>query len=460
MTHSQSAPTTVSKDLETSRSTPIRAQPPIRVPITISRVGQLTRRGSASVGSSTWAASAARCRRSGSSPGLAGHASPERGDERRAVQLAEGTAHDRLRQGAGSGVSRALGADQDRRRGHRPGYVPVELLVRRVGRGVAEPGHDDGARCPVGQQRVPAERAVRDPRSAQAQQLAVQVIEGGVADVGVGGVGQRGPAGQAAHDQRVLGRSRDLRLDQFGDVDARAARPQHEVSLMLDLLEPGERERRPGIPVEDEAARLGQQLGVGGIAAVDVDAQLTAGRPIRAGLGRPVLSHPPDLPGRQSQLAGADAQLPQQQPDLIDRRQAERRAEHEPDHRRRAPADGQAARDVDRQPVAAHRGRERHQDDEGFDQPLHAPGQVRERRRGHRHEQRDPQHREAQQIAADLDPGRPAAGHRATPPGFRSRRRPRPRSARCPGRPPSGARSARRPRPRISRRASRLRRPP
>ena len=60
MTHSHSAPITVSKDLETSMSTPIRAQPPISVPMIMISVGQLTRRGSTSFGSSIEPAWAAR----------------------------------------------------------------------------------------------------------------------------------------------------------------------------------------------------------------------------------------------------------------------------------------------------------------------------------------------------------------------------------------------------------------
>ena len=59
MTQSHSAPITVSKDLETSMSTPIRAQPPMSVPTIMISVGQLTRRGSTSFGTSidlAWAA--------------------------------------------------------------------------------------------------------------------------------------------------------------------------------------------------------------------------------------------------------------------------------------------------------------------------------------------------------------------------------------------------------------------
>ena len=78
-THSQSAPITVSKDLDTSMSTPIRAQPPISVPMIMISVGQDTRRGSASSGSSIEAAAAARCRTSGSSPRLPRRLRPSSG---------------------------------------------------------------------------------------------------------------------------------------------------------------------------------------------------------------------------------------------------------------------------------------------------------------------------------------------------------------------------------------------
>ena len=60
MTHSQSAPITVSKALETSISTPTRAQPPMSVPMIMMSVGQLTRRASTSFGTSIDLASAAR----------------------------------------------------------------------------------------------------------------------------------------------------------------------------------------------------------------------------------------------------------------------------------------------------------------------------------------------------------------------------------------------------------------
>ena len=60
MTHSHSAPITVSKDAATSMSTPISAQPPMSVPMIMISVGQLTRRGSTSFGTSIAPAWAAR----------------------------------------------------------------------------------------------------------------------------------------------------------------------------------------------------------------------------------------------------------------------------------------------------------------------------------------------------------------------------------------------------------------
>src|ERR1700760_228612 len=100
MTHSQSAPMTVSKEPATSMSTPIRAQPPIRLPMISISVGQLTRRGSARVGSST----------------------------------------------AGGAIGGSFGADDHRGGRDGAGQVAVELILRGPLRGVAEVRQDNGAR--------------------------------------------------------------------------------------------------------------------------------------------------------------------------------------------------------------------------------------------------------------------------------------------------------------------------
>ena len=99
----------------------------------------------------------------------------------------------------------------------------------------------------------------------------------------------------------------------------------------------------------------------------------------------------------------------QQQRHIGGRWQAERRAEDEPDRHRRAPADGQAAEDVERQPVAPDGRGQRHQGDEDLDEALHAPRQVRQGRGRHRHEQGDPPHGETQVVVTDHDPGGPSA---------------------------------------------------
>ena len=46
---------------------------------------------------------------------------------------------------------------------------------------------------------------------------------------------------------------------------------QGHVGLVLDLLDPRERQGGSRVPVEDEAAGLGEQLGVGGVTAVEGD---------------------------------------------------------------------------------------------------------------------------------------------------------------------------------------------
>ena len=311
MTHSHSAPITVSKDLETSMSTPIRAQPPISVPMIMISVGQLTRRGSTSFGSSIEAAWAARWRTSWSSPRLAPQAPADQRVERWLLQVPQRPFQQVGLQAPGRGIGRSFGADRHRRDRQGPGQVAVELIGRGARRGVAEVRHHDGLGGRVDQQRVPADRAVRDAGPPQNQQLPVQVIQGGVADLGGIRVGQRHPRRQPADQQRVLGRPGRPGLGDLRHGDAGLAGPQGEVGLVLDLLQPGEHQARTRVTVEHEPARLGEQLGVGRIPAVDQDGQAIS--PARSAyLGGLELGHPPDLPGRRVHVARADAEFLQQ----------------------------------------------------------------------------------------------------------------------------------------------------
>ena len=149
------------------------------------------------------------------------------------------------------------------------------MIRRRPLRGVAEVRQDNGPRHRVDQHRVTADRAVSDAGSPQGQQLAVQVIERGVADPGGVRVRQRRPGRHPVDQQRVAGRSRRSRLDDLGYGDIGQARSHGDVGLVLDLLEPGDRQARPGVPVQQEPARLGEQPGIGRVPAVDRDTEAT-----------------------------------------------------------------------------------------------------------------------------------------------------------------------------------------
>ncbi len=90
MTQSQSAPITVSKDLDTSMSTPIRAQPPMSVPTTMISVGQLTRRGSTSSGTLDRGGLGGPLTDILQELALASQAPAQRGIQRRLMQMTEG----------------------------------------------------------------------------------------------------------------------------------------------------------------------------------------------------------------------------------------------------------------------------------------------------------------------------------------------------------------------------------
>jgi hypothetical protein len=164
---------------------------------------------------------------------------------------------------------------------------------------------------------------VGDAGRPQGQQLVVQVIEQRVADRGDASLRQRQAFHSGRHpadQERVAGRAGLPGLDDLGYRDTGPGRPHREVRLVLDLLQPGNRKAGPGVPVEHEPANLRQQPGIGRVPAIDLDLK-PAGR---GQLVRLVLRHPPHLPRGWRQVAGADAEFRQQQPDVIDRGQTER----------------------------------------------------------------------------------------------------------------------------------------
>ena len=183
MTHSHSAPITVSKDLETSMSTPIRAHPPISVPTTMINVGQLTRRVHQlrhvdRLGLGGTLADVLQ------EPALAPQAPVEGGVERGLCRCRRGAFQHLRRDTPCRGVGGSFGAHGHGRGRHGTGQVAIKQIRPRARRGVAEVRHRGGPRHRVDQQRVTADRAVRDPRPAQYQQLPVHLVQRDVADVG------------------------------------------------------------------------------------------------------------------------------------------------------------------------------------------------------------------------------------------------------------------------------------
>ena len=186
MTHSQSAPITVSKDSDTSMSTPIRAQPPIeraddhdqRRPAHPAGLGQLAaaRSTAASGGALTDLASRPRWPRrlrpsSGSSAGF--------------CRCRSAPVQHLRRPGTGPRRRRLVRRRPPRPwpRWRRPGRDRADP-ARRCTEALRKSASDNGLRRRVDQQRVTADRAVSDAGPPQDQQLAVEVIERGVADLG------------------------------------------------------------------------------------------------------------------------------------------------------------------------------------------------------------------------------------------------------------------------------------
>ena len=256
-------------------STPIRAQPPIR------RADDHDQRGPAHPAGLHQLGHVDRLGLGRALPDflqqslLAAQAPAQRGVQRRPVQMPQSAfQHDGIqapRRGGGGSIR----ADGHRRRRQRAGQVTIELIGRGVRRDVTEVRHHDRLGGRVDQQRITADRAVGDPRPAQGQQLPVHVVQRGVADVGGVSIRQGRPGRQPVDQQRVPGRSRGSGVNELGHGDAGLAGPQGEERLVLDLLKPGDGEDWPGVPVQQEPARLGQQPGVGRIPAVDLDTEAT-----------------------------------------------------------------------------------------------------------------------------------------------------------------------------------------
>ena len=300
----------------------MRAQPPMRVPTTRRRLTQLTRRGSISLGTSTPAA-AAPCSRNAVRVAFL----PRRDLEAtgsRAARWRKGRAPTRAvgRHRAGCRGHRPLGSGHRRPRRPAPprcrgrvarrwppskptgsrGTRRAPVVVDHDGPGGQRPVGDSGlpqhhqlgedssrarrrSRPAVGQRPVAGSRtgAAAVPRAAgprplgRARSVAVGVVvrlrrEGRSRREGGEPAAGRWPGDQ----QRVVGRT-----GRPGSQHRRHPGPgpgghQAEVRLVLDLLAAGQGQCRSGIAVEEETGRLGQQLGIGRVTAVDRHIDLAA----------------------------------------------------------------------------------------------------------------------------------------------------------------------------------------
>jgi hypothetical protein len=167
-----------------------------------------------------------------------------------------------------------VGAGQHRGGGHRCGQVPVGAPGRRGGRGAAEVtqaravrGGDDGLR---------AERAVREAGRAQRQHRGEELGDELVADVIGPQVGQPRPGRQPGDQDGVAARPALAGRDHFGHQHAGLGGQQGQVGLVLDLLQPVDHQRGPGVAVHAEPPHLVQPLRVGSIAAVHGEFQRAA----------------------------------------------------------------------------------------------------------------------------------------------------------------------------------------
>ena len=180
--------------------------------------------------------------------------------------------------------------------------------------------------------------------------------------------------GRVAHDQEgVVAPAGQADGDQLGHPGAGAAGEQQHVGLVLDLVLPGQRQRRAGVLVPDEPPGLGEQAGVGAVAAHDLDRQLGV-RPRRVAGAAPVLL------GGEAQAGRVDAEVAQRVGHLSGGRRRRRGAEAQVGDRGRAPREHEAGDHRAREALGEQRGgRQRAEPERRLEQAAGGAGQVRPR---------------------------------------------------------------------------------
>ncbi len=276
--------------------------------------------------------------------------------ERGCLQHRERGAERLLSHAAHRGGDRALGADDRRGRGQELGDVAGGLAEACAARREVEA--DDARAGAVDQHVAGVELAVGDTRGVQRAQLAphgVEQLVGHRVGVEVVELGARYLLDDQERERAAGARDHDPRR-----VDARVARQQRQVRLVLHLGAPGRDQRRWRVAVREVAPGPREQLRVGFVAPEgdDPDAVVgSVGDEHRA---------PDGLFRGQAHAGGVDPQLCERLLDLADRRATDRGAERALHRVGDPPPEHDGGDQVGGEPARQVQAREREEPDESL----------------------------------------------------------------------------------------------
>jgi len=181
-----------------------------------------------------------------------------------------------------------------------------------------------------------------------------------------------------------------------GAVLEGTCRQEGQVCLVLDLLDPGERQEGPGVLEEEEAPEFGKELRAGSVASIEGDVEAMA-----CLLGSHEGGDAPDLSGRGAHVIRRHTQLGQLLTDLGRRGQPEWRAEREVHCSGRAPPESQACQHIEEQRVTTDQRCDGRDGDRQLDETTQRAREVREGHAGDGDGDGDANHRDPEPKAAE-----------------------------------------------------------
>ena len=218
------------------------------------------------------------------------------------------------------GADRAILADQRCGRDQQLGDVGgMALPVARRSRVVEA---DDPGTLPGDQDVGGVEETVRNARAVHAADILPNLAEELVGHLLRGELRESDRTDRSLHEQRRAG-TRDARGKHRRHMCTGLARGQHQVGLVLHLLETAEHELRARVAIEEDAPHLGEEPRIGLVASDHLDAQRAVGvvgeHHRRSGA----------LMVREPHLASVDPELRQRGRDLLCRGSTARRPEQQ-----------------------------------------------------------------------------------------------------------------------------------